>query len=292
MKRILLICLCCGTAALVALSILAGCGNKNPGPDPVKKTDETENTEVTTVETEKETSAKDSEPDDTDAAAPSKFDESGNVGDLYYQTVPASGDSGSGDRGFYVFDSGEEGFPYKILIAAGEFSTGGYDIEIVDIQYDGTEVTIVVKETAPGPTDMVTEAFTYPCCGIELSFLPESVKVTDLGGNEFNCLYIYLDETEIEDGWIACLSDGAGEITYKTYVYETDDGRYKYINTTATTESWGSSKWNEVIDGSGTVDTREEIAEVAEEHCSAGFVQLYGSTDIYSIDEFIEGKIF
>lgn len=291
MKRVLLICLCCGTAALVALSILAGCGNKNPGPDPVKITNETTDAEVTAEETEKETTANDDEPDDVDDK-PTEFEESGNIADLYYQTVPASSDSGSSNRGFYVFDQEDEEFPYKILIAAGEFSTGGYDIEITDVQYDGTEVIIVVKETSPGPTDMVTEAFTYPCCGIELSLLPESVKVVDQGGNEFKCLYIYLSETEIKDGWIACLSGGAGEITYKTYVYETDDGRYEYVNTTCTTESWGSSKWNEVIDGSGTADTREEIADIAEEHGSAEFVQLIDDKSIYTIDEFIEGKMF
>ena len=76
------------------------------------------------------------------------------------------------------------------------------------------------------------------------------------------------------DGYIVYLADGVGEKMQKTYVYKTDDGRYRYVNVDSVTESWGSTKWKEYFVDSGTVDTKEEIVEVAKNHNSCGFAVL------------------
>ena len=289
MKKELWRALCLAMSAALALTAFTGCATDVTMPftemtmPPLGTTTEAE-------EAEEETPA-DADPAATDTSVPSEISDSGNIGDLCYQIESATSDGAVSERGYYVFENNESKLPYTIYIAAGEFSTGGYDIEIVDVQYDGSELVIVVKETSPGPMDSVTEAFTYPSCTICLSILPESVKVIDLSGDEFNCLDTRITDAEIEDGWIAVLSDGAGEVILETYVYETDGG-YRYVNVTATTVSWGSAKWNRTIDGSGTAATRDEVVNAATEHGSAGFVRLPDDDTIYSTDDFISGKIF
>ncbi|MCR4556262.1 MAG: protease complex subunit PrcB family protein [Saccharofermentans sp.] len=73
----------------------------------------------------------------------------------------------------------EHDYPVNIIIAAGEFSTGGYDICIDDMNYDNNTFTVTVREIYPEPTVIVIEAFTYPCCEIQLNKLPGSVRVLD-----------------------------------------------------------------------------------------------------------------
>ena len=281
--------LCLATSLTLALTAFAGCNTGVTMPF-TEMTMPPMGTTTDAEDAEEETTT-DADPVATDTTAPSEISDSGNIGDLYYQIVSATSDGAVSERGYYVFENNESKLPYTIYIAAGEFSTGGYDIEIVDVQYDGSELVIVVKETSPGPMDSVTEAFTYPSCTISLSMLPESVKVIDLSGDEFQCLGSQAADAEIEDGWIAVLSDGAGEVIFETYVYETDDG-YRYVNVTATTISWGSAKWDRVINGSGNADTRDDVVTAATEHGSAGFVRLPDDDTVYSIDDFISGDIF
>ena len=287
MRRIIRRYICLVMAATTVTAGIAGCAaftgytsisNNSKEPAPVKV---------------QESSGSEDTQDKYDITQPSALESSGNIGDLKYELANASADGGTAERGYYVFDNQENELPYVILIESGERSTGGYDINIADIQYDGTNLNIIVQETSPGPDDVVTAALTYPCCGIRLSILPDSISIKDMAGNEFQELYVALSEDNIDDGWIACLSDGAGEIVEKTYVYELDDGTYKYINVESVTTSWGSTQWNDTVKGSGTANSRDDVAKVAEEFGSCGWVTLPGDySTVYSIDEFIEGKIF
>lgn len=95
-----------------------------------------------------------------------------------------------------------------------------------------------------------------------------------------------LSDVEIRDGYVAVLRDGSGEIMRETYVYEMVRG-YRYINTTSTTESWGSTHWNTVVDNEGYLNTKEEIVEVAGDHGSCGFVTYPGDSRTYSVDDFL-----
>ena len=98
-----------------------------------------------------------------------------------------------------------------------------------------------------------------------------------------------LSDVEIRDGYVAVLRDGSGEIMRETYVYEMARG-YRYINTTSTTESWGSTHWNTVVDNEGYLNTKEEIVEVAGDHGSCGFVTYPGDSRTYSVDDFLSDK--
>lgn len=278
--------ICCGTAAAAVLTVFAGCSSKELEHDSGRKEERT-----TESETYEETDADVTIPDVSGTTQPSaaKLPPEGTAGDISYKIETASSEGHSDDRGYYLFSSDDDEYPYAVIIAAGEFSTGGYGIDITDIQYDGSEMTITVTETSPGPMDIVTQAFTYPCCGVKLSAVPENMKVVSTGGYEFECLYVYLDKTEIEPDWIAVFEDGAGEIMQKTYVYETPDGKYSYRNVESHTKSWGSTEWVEVVKGSGKADSKEEILDAAKDFGSAGFVLFPDDmSKAHEISEFLE----
>ena len=280
--------LCCAAAASVLIA-MAGCGVREVKAD-VKETTSAPTVIVINTKSEepKETAATETSVAET-TAAPSEGDlkESGIINGLYYHLIPASSSGSSGGRGYYIFQDRQDKLAYKICIAAGEKNTGGYDI-----QYDGSKLKIIVKETSPAPTDYVTEAITYPCCAVEIDQLPENIEIVSEKGTAFERLETQLDASEIEKGWIAIIQNGAGEMMRSTYVYELPDGKYKYINVQSTTKSWGSSKWNHAVKGSGIVDSREAVVEESKKFGSCGFVSLAGdaSKKVHSVAEFLAAK--
>ena len=283
-----------GVAALMAASIvLTGCGGQKNTPAQ-KDSDDTQRERPTDPEISADDAAGYQAGGALDMAPGDPIESSGSENGLGYLIEPASrsGDQEGAVPGFYLFEASEDEYPYKVIIDAGEKNTGGYDIQIVGIEYDGTEAVIIVEEITPAIDDAVTQAFTYPCCGVSFDTLPKSIRVVTTAGDEFPCLYVYLDETEIRDDWFAVIQGGAGEIIFKTYVYKTDDDKYEYINVTSTTVSYGATEWNDVVSGSGAADTREAVVLAAKEFGSCGFVMFAdkGST-VFSIDEFLEGKV-
>ena len=276
-----------GVVLAAAFALFAGCGAlESSAKDKSDATGET--TASKTEETEEETTASSSA--DTSHEESADFMESGTVGGIDYMLAESSSSGDSDERGYYIFMNAEDECPYKVLITAGEFASGGYDIEITDIAYDGAEMTITVYETSPDPSDAVPAVMTYPCCGVELSELPDDIKVVTTDGYELECLYLYLDATEIGEGYFAVIEDGSGEIMQKTYVYELSDGTFTYTNVTATTTSWGASTWQEVVNGKGKADTRDDVVKAAEDFGSAGFVMYPGDSAVYTLEEFIAAK--
>ena len=267
----------CTAAAMAVTLAFAGC---SAGAPKSKDKDDDDEPEETTIEES-----------EADAEAPSDSVSQPSKASLDYQIMTVNGTSK--DRGYYVVEVEEDGYPYDVIISSGEKSTGGYDIQILSVDYDGSLLTIMVEETEPGPTDMVTEALTYPCCAIELSLLPDEIKVVSTAGDELKNLDTNLSDSAIEDGWLCVLEEGTGEVMLKTFVYENADGTYKYINVKSTTTSWGATTWNDVVKGSGTADTRDDVAAAAEEFGSCGFVLLPNDYQtVYTIEEFTAGKAF
>ena len=286
MKKSLKSYVLCLTASLAAAGMLVGCGNQasilpeivtidtleeekpaNDSTDPAEK-DATDNGQTETAgDILDENSTAESE----DTGDVKELGETGTVGDFEY-ILEGSMDSGFFlDRGWFLMAS-DETDEVILAICSGKRSTGGYSIEIADIDYKDPVMTITVKENSPAPDTVVTEAFTCPICYIWFSSLPEEVKVVTASGAELNFQGNYREDFEAGNDYIAVLSDGAGEIIEKTYVYKNDDGTYRYVNVEAITESWGSTKWNETLVGSGTAATKEEIVEIAKNHNSCGSV--------------------
>ena len=191
----------------------------------------------------------------------------GTINGLEYHVIDETCTGDNLIRGFDLFGISGDKYPYKVVVMSGEYSTGGYTIELIGLKYDGEEdLTVVVRETAPSPTDVVTQAITYPWCAVELKKLPEHIRVFSEQGEEFEHLCTELSSDEIGDDWIYILESGAGEIMYKTYVYETEgDKAYRYIHVEAHTVSWGNPAWREIVREIGSASTKEEIIEKSKE---------------------------
>ena len=104
-------------------------------------------------------------------------------------------------------------------------------------------------------------------------------------------LFIKNDNNEkIPDDYIAIFHGGAGEQTYKTYIYKIDNGEanrgFKYINLTSTTEYWGSPNWINQINDEGEFNWTDEAFIVAEKHGAYSFVTIPNDYKTYTIEEF------
>jgi hypothetical protein len=288
MKKSLKSYVLCLTASLATAGMLVGCGNQasilpeivtidtleeekpaNDSTDPAEK-DATDNGQT---ETSGEVLDENSTAESEDTGDVKELGKTGTAGDFEY-TLEGSMDSGFFlDRGYFLMAS-DETDEVILAICSGKRSTGGYSIEISDIDYTDPLMTITVKENTPAPDMTVTEAFSCPICFIRLSSLPGDLKIVTASGDELKFQGNYREEFKSGNDYIAILCDGSGEIMQKTYVYKTDDGRYRYVNVESRTESWGSTKWKDTLTGSGVVDTKEELIEIARNHNSCGHVQL------------------
>ncbi|MBM2820739.1 MAG: hypothetical protein HW405_499, partial [Candidatus Berkelbacteria bacterium] len=74
-----------------------------------------------------------------------------------------------------------------IIVAAGQKNTGGFDIEITNIQKQSNQTLVYYTETSPAKNCLVTMALEYPYHAIEISktsdeitFIPqEKIKYCD-----------------------------------------------------------------------------------------------------------------
>lgn len=268
--------ICLGTAAVTVLAAAAGCNAKAETPESKTGTRET-----VTSETE-------SYPEPLVGPYSGQWpDNKGSLNGLKYELKSLSSENWTQGRGYYVYGPDEGKYPVLIVIDAGEFPTSGYDICIVNMEYDCNEFVVTIRDIVPEQDGMELQVLTYPSVGIYLSALPSSIRVIDESGNELDCLDTYVKEDEIEPGWIAVIQNGSGEVMNKTYVYETVDGKYSYINVVSSTISWGSTHWNDVIHGSGIVDTKVDIYEVAEDFGSCGAVYYPNDSEPHSIYDFL-----
>lgn len=283
----------CITIALATVGLLSGCTNKTTDPVVIEPIETLIKVEAQEEVAEKETV--DEATDDTSGneKEPEKEYEplngTGYIGDYKYILEEAEENGPDYDRGWFL-ETAEGTNECIIAICAGKKSTGGHSINIVDMDYDENDdlVNITVKETSPeGAT--VTDAFTWPTCYIYFSARPKNVKVVNTDGDELTYQGGYQEEFVAGKDHIAVFIAGAGEISQKTYIYKTDDGRYRYVNVTAVTESWGSTKWKETLKGSGVVDTKEEIVEVAKMHNSCGTVMYTGEFTPIDLSELESG---
>ena len=191
------------------------------------------------------------------------------------------------ERGVYVNTTAKDG-SVTLFICSGERNTGGYGIHVVSTAKNGNKYIVTVEETSPAPDAVVTQALTYPCCKVTLDGDFEEVKVVNTAGEEF--AYKEYGDFTPDDGYVAVLQGGVGEIAYKTYVYKTDNG-YRYVNVTSTTVSWGAARWTSVVDGSNTVSTREKVIEIAKDHNSGDFVIFPGDNTAHPVEDFLSADL-
>ena len=270
--------LCGGTAAALMLGAVAGCSTqKEELPEPAETTiivTAADTAEETTVPETSETTVPDA---NTDAAgADSVFvmqGETGGVGYLIEENGP-SAVTNNPYRGFSYWGSidlsDENEYPFSIIVSMGEQSTGGYSIEIVSVEYDGDQMIITVRENCPSAADMVTEEITYPCCEVRLTALPLNLKVVNEAGEKFDYIGAISFYNDITDDWIRVYENIADGKYYRTYVYETEDGNYKYYNVEISIRDYYISGMAFYVRSTGIAETEDELMEAVERFGSNG----------------------
>lgn len=93
---------------------------------------------------------------------------------------------------------------------------------------------------------------------------------------------------EIPQDYLFVFNGGSWEVTYSTYIYKIDNGHsnygFKYINTTNTTKSYGSSEIVQKITKTGTLMWTEEVFTVAKKNNAYSYVLVRGKK--YTPEEF------
>jgi len=86
-------------------------------------------------------------------------------------------------KGFISYKD-EDDYWY-IGIFSGEKKTGGYNIKVLHVEDIEGETGIVVEETGPKPSTIVTQAFTYPYTVIRTKDVVGPIIVKNTLGQEF-----------------------------------------------------------------------------------------------------------
>ncbi len=95
-------------------------------------------------------------------------------------------DQANRERGYITLENtGKKG---RWRISAGEKSSGGYGLALMDIREEDGTVKVILRETEPDPESTVTMALTYPALTLRLSPCPGSVVSENEDGTVFERL--------------------------------------------------------------------------------------------------------
>lgn len=94
-------------------------------------------------------------------------------------------------------------------------------------------------------------------------------------------------EILVSDEYLVKFSGGSGEMVFNTYVYETNSKKYKYkyVLTTETTKSWGSTEWEETVNKEGFAKSMDEVVSIAKDH-GCGYAAM--EAERWSMDEYLD----
>lgn len=103
------------------------------------------------------------------------------------KTVPpdleASVNSLKKSRGYHFFAAEK-----LLVVFMGERPTGGYQIMLKSLGKSGNALMVRTSEKSPGPTDLVTQAFTYPMLLIQLQEIFTTFTIEDSNGAAYAAL--------------------------------------------------------------------------------------------------------
>ena len=129
----------------------------------------------------------------TDTAAGSKEEPSAPLsnagtadGYTYEITEEDSYDARFKAQGYTVIETEENSI--RCHIFSGEKSSGGYGIEVLSLKEENDILTVTVRETAPGPEDVVTTALTCPHITVSLTPAPKEIRVIGEDSSEYSRL--------------------------------------------------------------------------------------------------------
>ena len=187
---------------LAVVLLLTGCTDKKPASDSSESSEsssvissasseQTESTEYQSTDIVSTGGSSDSTPIEPRKDYPENLPEKGNINGIEYSISQGNYYSPRLSKKGYYIDTYIDAenlpdAPYCYHICSGERSTGGYGIEVVNIEIDADKnAVITVKTTSPGLDEVVTCALTYPNCIVSLRPEPKSVVIKDTDGYEY-----------------------------------------------------------------------------------------------------------
>ena len=192
------------------------------------------------------------------------------------------------DYGWYIRDTEDEKY---VSICHGMEYTGGYFIEVTGIEYDETTDTVVIRVMHTRDPNIVTDAYTHPCCYVKFKKLPGNIKVYAEDDSEvmFGGKIIKTQEwavdIPVDDDYTVIFTGGwSGRVCF-TYVYPNADGGYRYINVVR-----HEADSDELfVKGSGTVMDLGYIEWVCQKFGSWQYAMVKGDEDnLIPVDEYMK----
>ena len=190
-------------------------------------------------------------------------------------------------RGWYIRDTEEEKY---IMICNGRESTGGYCIQVTSVAYDQANDMIIITVQTTRDPEIVTDAYTHPCCSVKLDKIPDNVKVVLDTGDEIEFGGKIIDtknwavDVAIDDDYTAVFTDGG----HTTIIYKTSDGKYKYINALFPNGFKGDTTADHLVKGRGTAPTIDYVDYLATRFGSKGYVLEKGSSEKIKTEDYLE----
>ncbi len=183
------------------------------------------------------------------------------------------------DRGWYIRDAGAEKY---IVICGGKDYPEGQYLDAEDVYSDRNDYdTVVISVKGTRAKGEVTDDTPYPCCYVGFDKIPDKVRIHSYDGINYE-FGGYIIDTEV---WAI---DVPIDKDYKavfqkdgnlTYIYEMEDGKYRYINALTFRTSRQNPGKNEFVKGSGTVDSISALERVCTLFDSFEYVKVNGDEE-------------
>ena len=164
-----------------------------------------------------------------------------------------------------------------ILVCDGRKPDGGHYLDITGVSYESADNTVVITVKASKDNDVTTDAYTYPSCSVIFDRIPNKVQVKyedgtviEYGG-VINDTQVWGLNIDIDENYTAVFDGGV----YRTYIYEMDDGKYRYIHVYKGTSTQHPGQ-KEFVQGSGIADTIYGVETVCKTYSSFGIVIVKG----------------
>ena len=262
--------LCAACAVMMAATVfLGGCAKEEEKPKRHKRDDDTDTSYTV--------------PDLTVAS-------SGVVNGCEYTLTKPEEYGPDLDYGWYIRETEDEKY---VLICHGLEYSGGYFIEVTNIEYDEATDTVVISVMHTRDENICTDAYTHACCYVKFKKLPDNIKVIAeddsevmFGGKIINTQEWAVD-VPIDDDYMVIFTGGySGHVCF-TYVYKIADDQYRYINVMRHEKD--SDEY--FVKGSGTVRAFGAIEWICREFDSWEYAMVKGDEDnLIPIEEYLKSE--
>jgi hypothetical protein len=149
------------------------------------------------------------------------------------------------NRGYSIW---QEGSDYYIFVSAGEKSSGGYSLEVIEVEDIEGVTSVIVEEKEPAQGDMTISVLTYPYTVIKVTNVADTFEIKNVDGDTYEFLdpdNIMGSEAGLASG-IRLTDEYTGHNIYYNIIEDVPDDKKAFVDTIK--EERGYTYWKE--DGS------------------------------------------